>query len=473
VATFGEKLRQQREQRGITLDAISKTTKISTRLLRALEDERFDQLPGGVFNKGFVRAYARLVGLDEEEILGEYHAALRESLIQEEKILYDGKKRGAKALSALDTIERREQDRRNSDRRRQERRNRDRRSSDRDIENRATDSRIGGENRPKDDRFKDDRALDAGPTENRDNRLRKTFAPDKNQEKDRVTDFPEAVLSQNVFLNDDNSSKSTLTSAVPEAGENFLKLPADSEPAHPRNSKNQPLPNYPLADHTVREVPVIESRVENGSVSGPVRSLPVSETPAHPATESSFQISRGVIAVVVLFVVVILALWRFRHRTDSVTSPLPSATSAQTTPTSLPEPQAGPPSAESHAAAPGASSTTALAAPAAARAPKIASRPSAPPAPGPFTVVIRADKSTSITVLADGQSVAHENLIAPAATSVRASHDVIVKVANGAAISFVLNGKLIRPEATEGEAKTYVLNSNGLIGAPQGPAANP
>src|ERR1700739_1456556 len=87
VGAFGEKLRRQREQRGLALEAISSTTKISTRMLRALEDEHFDQLPGGVFNKGFVRAYARQVGLDEEETVTEYLAALRESQVQSQQIL--------------------------------------------------------------------------------------------------------------------------------------------------------------------------------------------------------------------------------------------------------------------------------------------------------------------------------------------------------------------------------------------------
>src|SRR5207253_502983 len=53
-------------------DDISSTTKISTRMLRALEDEHFDELPGGVFNKGFVRAYARHIGLDEEQAITDY-----------------------------------------------------------------------------------------------------------------------------------------------------------------------------------------------------------------------------------------------------------------------------------------------------------------------------------------------------------------------------------------------------------------
>ena len=72
MPSFGEKLRKEREQRKITLDDISSTTKISTRMLRALEDEHFDELPGGVFNKGFVRAYARHIGLDEEQAITDY-----------------------------------------------------------------------------------------------------------------------------------------------------------------------------------------------------------------------------------------------------------------------------------------------------------------------------------------------------------------------------------------------------------------
>src|ERR1700722_8980381 len=86
LGTFGEKLRKQREQRGISLDAISTITKISTRMLRAIEDEHFDQLPGGVFSKGFVRAYARQVGLNEEEAVADYLTALRENQIQSQTV---------------------------------------------------------------------------------------------------------------------------------------------------------------------------------------------------------------------------------------------------------------------------------------------------------------------------------------------------------------------------------------------------
>jgi cytoskeleton protein RodZ len=75
MPSFGEQLKREREKRSITLDDISVSTKISTRLLRALEEDRFEQLPGGIFNKGFVRAYAKTVGLDADQIVADYLVA--------------------------------------------------------------------------------------------------------------------------------------------------------------------------------------------------------------------------------------------------------------------------------------------------------------------------------------------------------------------------------------------------------------
>lgn len=67
MARLGDYLRAAREARGVSLEQISAPTHISVRLLEALENERFDILPGGVFTISFVRQYARLVGLDEDE----------------------------------------------------------------------------------------------------------------------------------------------------------------------------------------------------------------------------------------------------------------------------------------------------------------------------------------------------------------------------------------------------------------------
>jgi len=75
LASFGESLRQARKARNISLQEIAESTKIGTRILQALEEERFDQLPGGIFNKGFVRSYARCVGLDEAKTVAAYMAA--------------------------------------------------------------------------------------------------------------------------------------------------------------------------------------------------------------------------------------------------------------------------------------------------------------------------------------------------------------------------------------------------------------
>ena len=62
----------------MTLEDVSLATKVGTRFLRALEEERLDQLPGGVFNKGFIRAYAHHLGLDDNEVVGEYLAAVEQ-----------------------------------------------------------------------------------------------------------------------------------------------------------------------------------------------------------------------------------------------------------------------------------------------------------------------------------------------------------------------------------------------------------
>ena len=74
--TFGGSLKREREMRGVTLDEISSATRISTRFLQALENEQWDQLPGGVFNRGFVRAVARYLGLGEESMVADYTLAV-------------------------------------------------------------------------------------------------------------------------------------------------------------------------------------------------------------------------------------------------------------------------------------------------------------------------------------------------------------------------------------------------------------
>jgi cytoskeleton protein RodZ len=71
MSSVGETLRRERVRRKLSLEQIANEIKISTRFLEAIENEQFDRLPGGVFARSFVRQYARILGLDEEELAGE------------------------------------------------------------------------------------------------------------------------------------------------------------------------------------------------------------------------------------------------------------------------------------------------------------------------------------------------------------------------------------------------------------------
>jgi len=72
MPTLGEELRQKREQRGVTLAEISEATRIGTRFLKAIETDSFSILPGGIFTRSFIRAYAKYVGMNEDEAIALY-----------------------------------------------------------------------------------------------------------------------------------------------------------------------------------------------------------------------------------------------------------------------------------------------------------------------------------------------------------------------------------------------------------------
>jgi cytoskeletal protein RodZ len=75
TGNFGERLKRERELREVSSNEVVVATRISLRFLEALENEDWDRLPGGVFNRGFVRSIARYLGLDEEDLLAEYDMA--------------------------------------------------------------------------------------------------------------------------------------------------------------------------------------------------------------------------------------------------------------------------------------------------------------------------------------------------------------------------------------------------------------
>ena len=71
-SSLGEKLRQAREERGISISEVAEQTRISPLYLKAIDEDNYKTLPGGIFNKGFVRSYAKYVGIGEQEALQEY-----------------------------------------------------------------------------------------------------------------------------------------------------------------------------------------------------------------------------------------------------------------------------------------------------------------------------------------------------------------------------------------------------------------
>ncbi|HEX5236255.1 MAG TPA: helix-turn-helix transcriptional regulator [Silvibacterium sp.] len=79
MSEFGQELRRERESRGIALESIIEVTKISSHHLTALEAGKFDHLPGGVFNRGIMRGYARVVGLDEKAWTDRFMSAYQSS----------------------------------------------------------------------------------------------------------------------------------------------------------------------------------------------------------------------------------------------------------------------------------------------------------------------------------------------------------------------------------------------------------
>jgi cytoskeletal protein RodZ len=74
--TLGEKLRQAREERGISISEVAEQTRISPLYIDSIEKNDFKTLPGGIFNKGFIKSYAKFVGYDEHQALAEYQKAI-------------------------------------------------------------------------------------------------------------------------------------------------------------------------------------------------------------------------------------------------------------------------------------------------------------------------------------------------------------------------------------------------------------
>jgi cytoskeletal protein RodZ len=416
LGSFGEKLRKQRELRGLELDAISNTTKISPRMLRALEDEHFDQLPGGVFNKGFVRAYARQVGLDEEEAIADYLAALRESQVQQQTILPDFRSSAGKADKAIapgpvvPNLH----------------------SADSDDAEHASDGLynevLPGKNSSKQNFASPDSKSDRGGS----------HSGDRRKHQDRRRRDPEVFPTQGFITGPEFAPPSDGSSPPIPWGKlaaallvvAFLLLVWNL-----RRQRELTASAQPVSPTTQTSAPPQPTQ------SAPIAVSPSSLTAAKPSTAGNLSSAM-----------------------PSPRAVAPETTSAKRAAT-LPEPPlssiAGASPAEPTSAV---SNKPAAVPPGGIINPPAAKKTStiAPNPPPTFTLLIRAEKTTWVSIVADGKPVAEETLIAPAHTSVRASHEIYVRAGNAAGISFGLNGKEFPAFGADGEVKTYIFDATGL-----------
>lgn len=477
MGTFGEKLRKQREQRGLALDAISNTTKISTRMLRALEEEHFDQLPGGVFNKGFVRAYARQVGLDEEEAITDYLSALRESQMLSQQILPDFHNPGAKprqtpipnlrqdpspsddvssekrATGVSTTEGQRNKDQRSADRRSEDRRNEDRRNEVRRIDDRgptnssAALSALGTQTRPnghRDPNAREPQRVNNSAEENhgfdgyhRDRRAEEFEGERANNRSDEYSND-----DRDGHSNDDDQRRNGTPSRDISSMPGFITAGAEAKnhgESPDRTSARLTLSRKRQLGATLllltiglsswlfrrhQEPKANAAVVQNSSSSGQMQS-PAAIVPS--ASEPMRKI-------------------------EPVSPQERLAAEESTPPTRSQFAKSSP--ASTHKSAASVLSANTLTAP--------GGTVPANSTPAIFSLTIRAAQTTWISITADGKPVAHETLIAPAHTSVRATREIAVKVGNAAGVSFALKGKEFPAQGNAGEVKTYVFDSTGL-----------
>jgi cytoskeletal protein RodZ len=424
VGKFGDKFRKERERRDIKLEDVSNSTKIGSRMLRAIEEERFDQLPGGVFNKGFIRAYAKYLGLDEEETITGYVAALNQFNSQQ----WDAEK-PAPQPSATE---------------RSPAQPSSGQSGSSQGSSGQSDSGQAGSGQPGPGKF-----ISSEPAE------RQPIGEQRNDPRRRSADSRPSD-PQDIELPD-------------------LQLPK-AEHVRPRrrmavqselDASRWRLPALVVLLIVAGAFWWSHSRNARANSASPASANP---SPARPAPVSSAPDSLSSSAEKTTLIPPASA--SAGSNEGAKTAAASSHLSSPVTPAGKAGAHPGSPSASSPASAT-ASAANASVAKEAAQAEAEAS--AAPPAPKPvanLTLVIRASETSWIAVTADGQPVVHETLIAPAHTSVRAFREIVVRAGNAAGITFALNGQEFPSQGAEGEVKTLIFDSTGLrLGAT--PATTP
>jgi cytoskeletal protein RodZ len=409
VGKFGDKFRKARERQGIKLEDVSNSTKIGSRMLRAIEEEHFDQLPGGVFNKGFVRAYAKYLGLDEEETITGYVAALNQFNSQGL-----GPENPAPQPPATE-------------------RSPAQRSSGQSSSGQASSSQAGsaqhssgqaGERRQFGDRRNDPlrRASDSRASGPRANDPQDIELPNLQLPKAEHV-RPRRTMAVHSDLDSSRWRLPALVVLLLVAGafwwshsRNARANGANPVPASVSSSSTAPAPTL-VTRAPASGGDAAGSAAASSHLSSSVRSA--AKATAHPGSPTA--------------------------SSSSTSSQSPATTSA-----------ANASSAREEAIQPDADD---------------ASPPPRRPVAN-LTLVIRASENSWIAVTADGQPVVHETLIAPAHTLVRAAREIVVRAGNAAGVSFALNGQEFPSQGAEGEVKTVIFDSTGLRPAAS-PAAPP
>ncbi len=380
VGKFGDTFRKAREKKELSFDDVSNVTKISSRMLQAIEEERFDQLPGGVFNKGFIRAYAKHLGLNSEEAVTDYLACLRQAQIDAHEV------------------------------------------------------------------WQPERPPVAAPEPPR-------IGPGK------------PVLNK-PGINKPVPSKPGAKSQVPAPVEELpeLQLPR-AEDVRPRRKDFSEPRAIPWRSLGISAAVVILGIIFWMRRSHSANTAAASSSPAR-ATQSSASTPPPILA--------------------SAQAPKNQPPAGQPARAARPHPSAANSQSPQHSVAAPTTATAALSSPPAIASGESGSnsnsdsnnnydnndvtvrsfsktipKPSEPSA-ATLTLVIRATETSWISVLADGQIVSQETLIAPAHTSVRASREIIARIGNAAGVTFVFNGQEIPAGGAEAEVKTFAFDSTGM-----------
>jgi cytoskeletal protein RodZ len=366
VGDFGDKFRNAREKKELSLDDVSNVTKISARMLRAIEQEHFEDLPGGVFNKGFIRAYAKHLGLDAEEAVSDYLATLRQAQIDAQEVWEP---------PAAAT------------------------RSDRPKPHAAEPKRID----PKPAAPKPAAPVQVEELPDlqmpRAEHIRPSRRDFFNQQGGgvpwKIFAAAALVLVLGIFLWIRHSNRTRVVAAPPDKSAAVASAEAASvaPPSAPAAQAAKPVTTTAPVPATTVPAATVPTATK-AAAEEPVKSTPNTGAAPSPQPDTS----------------------------NDVTVKNFGKSSAKVLPKSAP----------------------------------------------PLSLVIRATQNSWVSVMADGQLVTQETLIAPAHTSVRASQEINVRVGNAAGVSFVWNGKEIAAEGGEAEVKNYIFDSTGM----RVPAAN-